>query len=160
MDLRRLRAGEWITTLGGVALLVALFLPWYDGASAWEELSVADILLCLVGLAAVAVVPLTARETVPAVPLAVEALVAIAAKLALILVLFRVVWPPGQVDERDAGLWLALASAAVVVVGTWIAMRDERLSEGDRLTDLTGRPVASAREIETLPAPRPDAPAS
>ena len=32
MDLRRLRAGEWVAAASGVALLVSLFLPWYGGA--------------------------------------------------------------------------------------------------------------------------------
>lgn len=160
MDLRRLRAGEWITGLAGVVLVVSLFLPWYDGANAWEALTIIDVLLALVGLAAIGLVPLTARETVPAIPLAIEALLAIAAKVAVVLVLLRVISPAGDADVREAGLWLALASSVMIAAGSWIAMRDERLSEGDRLTDLTGRPVSSAPEIETLPAPRPDASAS
>ena len=31
MDLRRLRFGEWLAVAGGVALIVSLLLPWYDG---------------------------------------------------------------------------------------------------------------------------------
>ena len=48
MDLRRLRAGELLLALAGVALLAALFLPWYgDEASGntltgWEALQVRD----------------------------------------------------------------------------------------------------------------------
>ena len=34
MDLRRLRAGEWIAGVSGVVLLVSLFLPWYRGRDA------------------------------------------------------------------------------------------------------------------------------
>ena len=160
MDLRRLRAGEWITSLAGLVLLVSLFLPWYDGASGWEALSVIDILVALVALVAIGMVPLTASQEVPAIPLAIQALLAIAAKVALILVIIRVISPAGGADDREAGLWAALASTAVVLIGAWVAMRDERLSEGDRLTDLTGRPVASAQEVEALPAPRADAAAS
>ena len=160
MDLRRLRAGEWITSLAGLVLLVSLFLPWYDGASGWEALSIIDILLALVALAAIGMVPLTASQEVPAIPLAIQALLAIAAKVALILVLIRVISPAGGADDREAGLWVALAATAGVLIGAWVAMRDERLSDGDRLTDLTGRPVASAQEVEALPAPRADAAAS
>ena len=74
MDLRRLRAGEWITALGGVALLVALFLPWYDeGAGSpngWESFAILDVILAIVGVAAVLVVVVTATQRSPAVPLA------------------------------------------------------------------------------------------
>ena len=157
MDLRRVRAGEWITSLAGLALLSSLFLSWYDGASGWAALSILDIVLALLGLVALGMVPLTASQSVPAIPLAIQALLALAAKVALIAVVVRAIAPPGDPDAREAGLWLALASTAAVVVGAWVAKRDERLSRGDALTDLTGRPVASAPEIETLPAPRPDA---
>ena len=44
----KLRAGEWITAISGVALLVSLFLPWYgadelDTSSGFESLAVLDI---------------------------------------------------------------------------------------------------------------------
>jgi hypothetical protein len=41
MDLRRLRAGEWIVAVSGAALLASLFLPWYgrDAGSATGELA-------------------------------------------------------------------------------------------------------------------------
>ena len=34
MDLRRLRAGEWFAGVGGIALIVSLLLPWYEGTAA------------------------------------------------------------------------------------------------------------------------------
>lgn len=156
MDLRRVRAGEWITSLAGLALLISLFLSWYDGASGWEALSLLDIVLALLALVALGMVPLTASQSVPAIPLAIQALLALVAKVALIAVVIRVIAPPGDSAAREAGLWLGFASTAAVVIGAWVAMRDERLSPRDALTDLTGRPVAEAPEIETLPAPRPD----
>ena len=64
---------------------------------------------------------------------------------------------PDWAAEREWGLWLALAGTLGIVVGGLIAMRDERLTRGDRHTDLTGVPVAAPREIETLPPPRPEA---
>ena len=155
MDPRRLRAGEWITALGGALLLVALFLPWYSGASGWESLTVIDVVLALIALAALGLVPLTAAQPVPALPLAADALLALAGKVALVLVIIRISSLPEGVDGRGAGIWLALAASAVVIAGGWIAMRDERLSSPGETVDLSGRPVTAHPEVETVPAPRP-----
>ena len=166
MDLRRLRAGEWITALGGGLLLFSLFLGWYEvpvpsvaippgseTETAWEAFAVNDVLLAIVAVAALSLVPVTAGHRVPAIPLALSALVAIAGKLALLLVLIRIAWRPGAATGLEVGAWLGLLGASVTVAGAWIAMRDERLSTEGRPTDLTGSPQAQRPPIETLPAP-------
>ena len=161
MDLRRLRAGEWIVGISGLVLLVALFLPWYgDDAGSrtgWESLGALDVVLAVVALSALAIPVVTAAERVPAVPLAHESLTTLVALFALVLVLIRVLNLPDWADERDLGLWVALAATFSLVAGGLIAMRDERLTRGDRHTDVTGVPVAAQPEIETLPPPRPEA---
>jgi len=143
MDPRRLRAGEWVTVASGLALLVSLFLPWYGEASGFEALSVIDVVLAAIAISAVLLGVVTAQQRVPAVPLAVSALVELAGVLGLLLVLLRVVDLPGGADERAWGLWVALVAAAGVVGGAAIAMRDESW------------PGAPRRDIETMPAPRP-----
>jgi hypothetical protein len=155
MDLRRLRLGEWATALAGLALLVSLFLPWYDSASAWESFAVNDVILALVALAALAIVPVTAAQPTPAVPLAMQSLLCLVGLVALVLVVIRLLSLPGDAEGREVGAWLGLLATLAIMVGAAMAMRDERLSEGDRQVDLTGRPVASQPEIETVPAPRP-----
>jgi hypothetical protein len=160
MDLRRLRAGEWIVGVSGLVLFVALFLPWYaDEAgtrTGWQSLGALDVVLAVVALAAVAIPIVTAVHRVPAVPLAHQSLVTLAGLLALVLVLIRVLNMPDWAVEREWGLWLGLAATVGIVAGALLAMRDERLTREERHTDLTGVPVASPREIETLPAPRPE----
>ena len=160
MDLRRLRAGEWIAGLSGLVLLVALFLPWYgDDAgtrTGWQSLGALDVVLALVALAALSIPVVTAIERVPAVPLALQSLTALVGLLAVVLVLIRVLNMPDWATGREWGLWVALAATIAIVVGGLIAMRDERLTRSDRHTDLTGVPVAAQREIETFSAPRPE----
>jgi hypothetical protein len=166
MDLRRLRAGECIAALGGGLLLLSLFLGWYEvpvpsvaapagsePETAWEAFAVNDVLLAIVAVGALSLVPVTAGQRVPAIPVALDALVAIAGKLGLLLVLIRIVSQPDGATGLELGAWLGLLSAAVIVVGAWTAMRDERLSGEGKPTDLTGRPRAEAPPIETLPAP-------
>src|SRR5687767_234251 len=164
MDLRRLRAGEWIAGISGLLLLVALFLPWYggeagspppagwtaygpleDGAASltgWQSLGALDVILALVALAALAIPVVTAAQRVPAVPLALESLTTLVGLLAVALVLIRVANMPDWAVGREWGLWVALLATLGIVVGGLIAMRDERLTRGDRHTDLTGVPVA------------------
>jgi peptidoglycan/LPS O-acetylase OafA/YrhL len=160
MDLRRLRAGEWITALAGVVLLVSLFAPWYGtpDASGWESLAVIDLLLAALAVSAIALLFVTAVQRVPALPIALEALLTGAAIVALVLVLIRVAALPDGADSREWGLWLALAAVLGVAAGCGIAMRDERLSTPGRPTDLSGLPIPAQAEVERRPAP--DAPAA
>ena len=129
----------------------------WGSRTGWESLGALDVVLAVVALAALAIPVVTAIQRVPAVPLAHESLTTLVGLLAVVLVLIRVLNMPDWATEREWGLWVALAATLGIVVGGLIAMRDERLSRGGRHTDLTGVPVAAQPEIETLPAPRPEA---
>jgi hypothetical protein len=161
MDLRRLRAGEWLAAVSGVVLLVSLFLPWYEVASApggfvrygplsraatasgWESLSAIDVVLALIAACAVLVAVVTATHAVPAVPVALSALVSLVGLVGLILVLLRLLDLPDWAGGREWGIWLALASTVGIIAGTMLAMREEI------------RPGRTRVEIEAIPAPRP-----
>jgi hypothetical protein len=157
MDLRRLRTGEWVAGLSGLALLVSLFLPWYDGRTGWESLGLLDVALAVVALAALAIPVATAAYRVPALPLALQSLTTLIGIVALLPVFVRVLNLPDWASDREWGLWVGLLATAGVVVGGGLAMRDERRSPEGRHTDLSGVPVAAQPEIEQVPAPRPEA---
>jgi hypothetical protein len=145
MDLSRLRTGEWVAAASGVALLVSLFLPWYgpDSATAWESLSVIDVLLAFVAATGVLLAIVTATQRVAAIPIALSALVGLAALVGVLLVLFRMLDVPDGASGREWALWLGLAGAAGIAVGSVMAMREEV------------RPDAGQPAIEATPAPRP-----
>src|SRR3954452_13106609 len=174
MDLRRLRAGERIAALGGVTLLVSLFLHWYQGSTlcfaapqercfgpaeytGWESFAVVDVVLALVGLFALAVWFITATQETPAIAIAVSAMLTLFGIFATLLVLIRLADPPGVEDHvsKSAGVFVALAGALATAVGGWLAMRDERRSRTGETTDLTGRPAPPSPEPDTLPPPEP-----
>jgi hypothetical protein len=159
MELRRLRAGEWILAASGGALFGSLFLPWYGAAgtlSAWESFTVVDLILAVIAAAAVAVLVVTATQSVPAVPIMLESLVTIAGIVATVLVLIKVLALPAGTDAREWAIWLGLAGAVGIAAGGLVAMRDERLSPAGRHTDHTGLPARPPGDIETLPAPGRD----
>jgi multisubunit Na+/H+ antiporter MnhB subunit len=143
MDLRRLRAGEWVAAASGVALLVSLFLPWYgpESRTAWESLTAIDVLLAFVAASGVLLAIATATHAVPAVPIALSALVTFAGIFGVLLVLFRVLDLPDGATGREWALWLGLAGAVGIVAGAVIAMREERAIE------------AAPVKVESLPAP-------
>jgi hypothetical protein len=145
MDLRRLRAGEWLAAISGIALLVSLFLPWYgpDSVTGWEAMTVIDVLLAFVAASGVLVAVVTATHRVPAVPVAVSALISLLGSAGVILVLIRVLDVPGWAGGREWGLWLGLAGAVGIVAGALLAMREEI------------RPATARVEIESISAPRP-----
>jgi hypothetical protein len=157
MDLRRLRAGEWIAALAGLLLLVSLVMPWYGtpDASGWEALTVNDVVLAAIGVFAIATLVVTASQPVPTLPIALDALLSLAALIGLVLVLVRVLALPDGADTRELGLWLGLAAVLGVNAGAWIAMRDQRLSKPGKPTDLSGRPVAAPAEVEVVTPPNP-----
>ncbi|MEA2379818.1 MAG: hypothetical protein QOD13_3725 [Thermoleophilaceae bacterium] len=144
MDLRRLRAGEWVAAASGVTLLVSLFLPWYGpDISAWESFTVIDVLLAFIAAAGVLLAVVTATHSIPAVPLALSTLVVIAGLVGVLLVLFRVADLPDAANGREWALWLGLAGAAGVPVGAWVAMSDERVPAGPPSVDEI--PIAAPR---------------
>lgn len=142
-------------------------------ASAWDAFTILDVLLALGALAAIAALVVTAIEGTPAVPIAIQSLVTLLALLLLVLVVFRLADPPDLTFlestsspaarahvrdiDRAAGAWLGLVAVAGIFAGGLIAVRDERRSPAGRHSDLSGVPTDEPREVETLPAPRPEA---
>ncbi|HKH17627.1 MAG TPA: hypothetical protein VKA57_08890 [Solirubrobacteraceae bacterium] len=143
--MRRLRDGEWIAGAGGMALLAALFLDWYSGASAWQAFSLLDIALALLALVPLGLVVLQATRESPSLPVAFSVLTTLAAAIATLLVLYRMLNQPGPNDVIDVepGAWIGLAAALLTAAGGWRSLRAEAV-QGVRTPP-----------IEDLPAPAP-----
>ena len=139
MDTSRLTSGDLSAGIGGIVLLVSLWLNWYGisvdvagfsaeaSASGWEVFSTIDIILFVIAAAAIALVVLKALGQVPAdVP---EAVVLLAlGGLAVLLILYRLIDTPApsdlpeQVDvTRELGLFIGLIGAAGIAWGGWRA---------------------------------------
>jgi hypothetical protein len=150
VDLRRVRTWEWCAGLAGVVLLVALFLPWYgvDGAgtaTGWQSLSVIDVVLALTALLAIAHPVVAAMQRTAAVPQSMAAFVVWMSLPALILVLIRLLDPPGSAG-REVGVWLATGAVLAIFASGWRSMRDKRFP----------RALRPNLHVKTIATPAPD----
>jgi hypothetical protein len=125
MRLSRVSPPELVAGLCGLGLLIALFVPWFDGDDAWQALTVIDLLLALVGAAAAALPLIAASNAKPDAPITATALTTLGAIVATLLVLFRLLDPPGTAS-RDVGLYLGMLAALGVAAAAWRSMADER----------------------------------
>jgi hypothetical protein len=147
MDLRRLRPAEWLLAAAAVALLVALFLPWYGlneatysnshgwtayapealALTGWQAFTVVDVVLTACALVAIVAVVLQGTQRSPALPVVSSVAATWAGIIATVLVVVKLLDPPldGSVSLR-AGAWVGLGAAVALGVAGWWAMRDER----------------------------------
>ena len=124
MSAARIRRGEIVAGLGGVVLLVSLFLPWFEpGPSGFDSLAVADLFVAAAALAAIALPLLSAGQEKTDLPVVADTVTVIASAIAIAIVAFRLLDPIG--GGREAGLYLALAASIVTLAGSYSAMASE-----------------------------------
>jgi subtilisin family serine protease len=107
VDLRRLRAGEWLAAAGAVALVVSLFVDRDDGP-------VVDVLLAALAGLALLLGGLQATQASPAKPVGAGVLTVAFGLIGVVLVLFN-------------GGVLALVSTVAITAGGWLSIAKERV---------------------------------
>ena len=153
-----MRKAEPVAGLGGLLLLVSLFLPWLQdgvviitrGASGaksrsvlgghdiggWQALSVVDVVLTLFALLAIAVPVVSLATRGPAASIGTAVLASALGWIAIVLVAIELLS-----GNTAYGAWLALAGSILAWVGSWLSLRDE------------STPRAVAPEVPRRPAP-------
>jgi hypothetical protein len=117
---KRINGGMALVVLGAIALIVSLFLHWYEpNRSAWTVFEVWDVVLAGIGVASIpAVVPIRRRD-VPDEHLVPQRWLPFLAGGALVIVVVALVNNPPA--ARGAGLqvgaWLAFGAAVVLAAG-------------------------------------------
>jgi drug/metabolite transporter (DMT)-like permease len=136
MSLRRLRVGELVALAGSACVVASLLLPWYDSPlgtlDAWDTFGGAVILLLAALCAALAMVASALTERSPALPVATAVWCVVLGLAGLIAAVVRVLERPDHATALRPGAWLALVGAAAILVGAWLAIRDERPSLYER----------------------------
>ncbi len=141
----RVRAGEWVAAIGAVALLVLSFLNWFavgfttpggaevsgPGVSAWSALGwFADVLVAVLVLGGLALSYMTIKRASPAWPVGAGVLTWLLGSLIFLVLLVRVtITQPGAdvLVSVQLPAYLGLVAAALVPVGGFLSLRDERL---------------------------------
>jgi outer membrane biosynthesis protein TonB len=164
MDVNRLRTGEIVAGIGGLALILIMFIfDWYgpagfiqeqaaagnvdiSGLNAWKIFEFTDIVLFVVALVGVGLAVLTALEQSPALPVAGSVLTTAAGILGSVWLFYRILNQPGPNDVIDVeiGAWLGLLATLAIAVGGWLSMREEGVA--------TAQPPQFG---QTRPAPPP-----
>jgi hypothetical protein len=138
-----MRRGELVAGLGGLSLLVSLFLPWYDDATGWQSMTVIDVLLALLALLALAVPIVSVATRGPAKSIGTAVLASAFGWLAVVLVVIRLIDSPIDGAALRLGAWLGLVGALVAWIGSWLSMRDES-TPGIAAPDVPRRPAPPA----------------
>lgn len=188
MELSKLRRGELIAAIGGIVLLITLFfLDWYavdvnistpfgdigGGAEfgAWDGQgftgTIANLVILAAAIAAVGLAIVTATSRTVALPVAASALTAALGIGAVVMVVLRMLFQPGENEfiELRFGIWLALISSAVIAYGGWESMKEEgtsfeeardqlraRTQDGDDAPASGGAPATEATAPPAPPA--------
>jgi hypothetical protein len=148
VNLARLRPGDWVTGVAGLASVLLLWAPWYgvsDGTiTGWQAFSVIDLFIVVTAALAIALLIITASRDTPELPVAMDVITAPIASLTALLVLIRLLdLPYAEVTTgREWGVFAGTAAAIAVAAGAWMAMRDERAPA-----------LRPGPEVRTMPSP-------
>jgi peptidoglycan/LPS O-acetylase OafA/YrhL len=154
----RINGGPALVVLGAVALIVSLFLHWYEpDQSAWTVFEAWDIVLAGIGVAAILTVIPIPRRNVADEHLVPERWLPFLAGAALVIVVVALVnHPPAA---RGAGLqvgaWIGLGAAVVLAAGALLSKARISVVIALKPNEGTGR---SRRTPDPEPPPPPSAP--
>jgi hypothetical protein len=162
MEADRLSMGEKIAAVSAILLFVFMFFDWFgveisgvpgfsgdvsgSGGSAWDALDVIPIFLMLAIVAAIGVAVIRLTDADIELPVSLNAIVAALGAFAVLLILFRIIFPPDfgsfggvEVDATlKLGIFLGLLASAGIAYGGYSAMREEGLTFGETADRLGG----------------------
>jgi hypothetical protein len=159
MDADRLSTGEKIAGGSAVLLFIFMFFDWFKvdvssgdglfsvsaGGSAWEAFSTIDVILMITVVVAVAVAVIRLSDALVEPPISLNVIVAILGGISVLLILYRIIDPPGPgdvpgVDVSPAiGAFLGLLAAVGIAYGGYRAMQEEGTTFGDLGDQFSGR---------------------
>jgi hypothetical protein len=150
----RINGGQALVAIGAIALIVTLFLSWYEpGRSAWTVFEVWDIVLAAIGIAAlVAIVPARSTDVRGEHVVPERWLPALAGAALVIVVVSLINHPPAaRGSSREIGAWLALGAVIVLSAGAMLSRARVSLVISLRSSE----PTSAAPPPSPPPEPEP-----
>lgn len=161
MDVDKLNTGEKIAGVSAVLLFIFMFFDWFGveisdgggtvsfsgaGGSAWDALDFIPIVLVVTIVVALVSAILRLSESDYEPPVSLNVAVAVLGGLSTLLVLFRIIDPPGfgsfggvSVDATlEFGIFLGLIAAAGIAYGGYRGMQEEGTTFSDTADRLSG----------------------
>jgi hypothetical protein len=151
MDMNRLSQGEKIAAGSAIILFVDMFFSWFGlpnelanaaeaagfdtTSTAWQSFDFIDLVLFVTIVVAVGAA--IAKASAARIEFPLSTAVTLLAAISTILVLYRIIEPPGD-EVRKLGVWLGLIFAAALTYGGWLAMQEEGTSFRDASDRLGG----------------------
>lgn len=136
-----------MAAIGGIVMLVALFLPWYSAGdqsvSAWQAMALDDVILAITAVLAIGAAIVVGIPRLLSVSVATTSLAILPAVVGLVLTIYRLVSPAPPIDvSLEVGAWLGLAATTAIAYGAWTGANDEgparRSAEAERLAAQEG----------------------
>ena len=152
MDLNKLSQGEKIAGVSSILLFIFMFFDWFyaevtiggsgasEGVNAWDALDWIPIWLVITILAALLIVALRLTDSRYEPPVSGNAIVSILGGVSFLLILYRIIDPPGGSASApgisfDVGpefwIFVSLVCAAGIAYGAYKAMQEEGATFGD-----------------------------
>jgi hypothetical protein len=166
MDSANVGRGTLIAGVSGALLFIIMFFSWFGvdvsdvapgipesvanqaiensgvdtTANAWQSFDFIDLILMLTVIVAVGFAVIDMSGAAVSLPVAGGAVTAGIGAFAFLLVLYRLIDPPGGDGVgREIGVWLGLFATAGVAYGGYEAMQEEGTSLGDVRDQVTPR---------------------
>jgi peptidoglycan/LPS O-acetylase OafA/YrhL len=168
----RINGGQALVAIGAIVLIISLFLSWYEpGRSAWTVFEVWDIVLAAIAIASLAAIVPARRPGLRDEHMVPERwLPALAAAALVIVVVSLINHPPAaRGSSPEAGAWIGLAAAILLVGGALlnrarialvITLRSERPSAPAATSPPPPEPEPPEAEFESETATQPLPPSS
>lgn len=151
MRIESLSNGLKLAGGSAVLLFIVMFFPWFGAsvegfggagldarATAWQAFEVIDIVMFLIIVAVVLLTAALAADLGAALPVDAATVITALGAIALILVFYRFLDTPFDL-ERRYGLFLGILFSAGIVVGGRMAMVDAGTSFADARSDVGGQ---------------------
>jgi hypothetical protein len=158
MDTANVGRGTLIAGVSGVLLFIFMFFSWFGvdvesavpagipedianqaieqsgvdtTANAWQSFDLIDLILLLAVIASVGFAIIDMSGASVSLPVAGSAVTVGIGAIAFLLVLYRLIDPPGDGTGREIGVWLGLIATAGITYGGYEGMQEEGASFGD-----------------------------